>query len=203
MHTSSLEHMKRLAEQYLRADQQLLILDVGSFDVNGSYKSIFDQPNWQYKGLDLSPGPNVDIVLSSPYHFPLKCDIVDVVVSGQAFEHIEFFWFTWMELVRVLKPGGLAFLIAPSRGSEHRYPQDCWRFYPDGYRALAKYCAMDLLEVGTDWEPHSAPDSSQWGDTVGVFRKPRYDRFTGLVRHLSERVVQKLSYWLVNLRRDA
>ena len=63
------------------------------------------------------------------------------------------------------------FLIAPSRGPEHRYPVDCWRFYPDGFHALAKLGRLELLEVGTDWEPHPEPDSAPWGDTVGVFRK--------------------------------
>lgn len=50
-------------------------------------------------------------------------------------------------------------------------PTDCWRFYPDGFRALAKYSESELLEVSTDWLPSEDTDSSQWGDTVGVFRK--------------------------------
>jgi SAM-dependent methyltransferase len=192
MHTSSFENMQRLAEKYLSAERQLLILDVGSCDVNGSYKPIFNRPNWRYKGLDMSPGPNVDIVLSSPYKFPLKANSVDVIVSGQSFEHIEFFWLTWQELVRVLKSAGLVFLIAPSRGPEHRYPHDCWRFYPDGFRALAKYCALELMEVRTDWEPHPALDSAQWGDTVGVFRKPKYSHITRLTRRFDEQVLRRL-----------
>src|ERR1700758_690440 len=78
-------------------------------------------------------------------------------------------------MCRIVRPGGLIFLIAPSRGPEHRYPVDCWRFYPDGYRALARFGGMTLSEVSTDWEPHLAPDSAMWGDTVGVFEKPRAD----------------------------
>jgi hypothetical protein len=95
-------------------------------------------------------------------------------------------------MVRVLKPNGQIFLIAPSRGYEHRYPVDCWRFYPDSYRALAKYGCLDLFEVHTDWKPHAAEDSAQWGDTVGVFRKPALG--------FCETVVQKcrhaISAWL-------
>ena len=75
---------------------------------------------------------------------------MDVIISGQAFEHIEFFLLTWLGMVRVLKPRGLVFLIAPSRGPEHRFAVDCWRFYPDGYRALAKYGGLELVEVSTD-----------------------------------------------------
>ena len=171
MHLSSLEHMQDLANRYLVNASSVKILDIGSYDVNGSYKPIFDHSNHSYLGVDLADGPNVDIVLKSPYQFPLAKNSFDVVISGQAFEHIEFFWLTWLEMLRVLKPGGLVFLIAPSRGPEHRYPQDCWRFYPDGFRALAKFGNCELLEITTDWEPHADPGSSSWGDTVGVFKK--------------------------------
>lgn len=193
MHASSYQHMSHLVEAYFSHRDSLNILDLGSYDVNGSYRPLFKHPNWHYRGMDLSPGPNVDIVLSSPYRFPISTYNMDLIISGQAFEHIEFFWLTWLEMVRVLKPGGTIFLIAPSRGPEHRYPVDCWRFYPDGFAALAKYGALELIEVRTDWEPHPEPDSAPWGDTVGVFVKPRrnytarlYERFQYTLRRFLE-----------------
>src|SRR5947208_731921 len=122
MHTSSYEHMADLVARHLPAGQPLRILDIGSYDVNGSYKPLFAQPGWQYVGVDLSPGPNVDVVLSSPYQLPMATGEADLVISGQAFEHVEYFWLSWLEMARILKPGGQIFLIAPSRGQEHRYP---------------------------------------------------------------------------------
>ena len=165
--------MQRLVSTYLDRAHPLAVIDIGSYDVNGSYRTLFDAPDWRYTGVDLEAGPGVDVVLSSPYRLPFASRSVDVVISGQAFEHVEYFWMTWLEMIRVLKPGGLIFLIAPSRGPEHRYPQDCWRFYPDGYRALAKFGRCELVEVGTDWQPHADPGSAPWGDTVGVFRGTR------------------------------
>lgn len=173
MHASSYEHMQILVDKYLDSNQKLLVADIGSYDVNGSYRTLFGRPAWQYLGIDLNAGPGVDIVLTSPYKIPLRADAVDLVISGQAFEHVEYFWQTWLEMLRIAKSGALVFLIAPSRGPEHKYPQDCWRFYPDGFRALAKLGGCEVLDVHTDWEPHSDPGSSHWGDTVGVFRKNR------------------------------
>lgn len=170
MHNSSYQHMQRLVSTYLTPGQAIHALDIGAYDVNGSYRTLFGQPLWRYTGVDLERGPGVDVVLESPYRLPFASGSIDVIVSGQAFEHIEYFWMTWLEMQRVLRVGGLVFLIAPSRGPEHRYPQDCWRFYPDGYRALAKVGDFELLEVQTDWEPHEDPGSAPWGDTVGVFR---------------------------------
>ena len=188
MHLSSLEHVERLVAKYLANRPSLNVIDIGSYDVNGSYKQFFQQPGWRYTGVDLAAGPNVDVVLSSPYRLPLPSHSADVIVSGQAFEHIEFFWLTWLEMSRVLKPGGMIFLLAPSRGYEHRYPQDCWRFYPDAYRALASYGGLQLLEVTTDWEPHRDPDSAPWGDTVGVFLQPAMSWATRMRRRLMQRI---------------
>lgn len=193
MHQSSLGHVERLVQTYLTGRQDLEIIDIGSYDVNGSYKPFFDRPGWRYRGVDLTAGPNVDIVLTSPYRLPVASHSVDVIVSGQAFEHIEFFWLTWLEMVRVLKPGGLIFLLAPSRGPEHRYPQDCWRYYPDGFRALAAWGALTLREVSTDWEPHPSPDSAAWGDTVGVFEQP----VMSLTTRWRRRLMQALRYWVL------
>jgi hypothetical protein len=42
------------------------VLDVGSYDVNGSYRHLFDKSKYHYTGLDMEEGPNVDIVLNNP-----------------------------------------------------------------------------------------------------------------------------------------
>jgi len=183
MHPSSYRHMTHAVETYLgdQAGKPLLVIDIGAYDVNASYRPLFDKPSWTYRGVDIAAGPNVDVVLQSVYELPFETDSIDVIVSGQTFEHVEFFWLTWMEMVRVLKPGGHIILIAPSRGPEHRYPVDCWRFYPDGFRALGKLGKLEVLEVHTSFLPvkpgfwfrlRNRARRDLWGDTVGVFRKP-------------------------------
>ena len=176
MHLSSFEKMKFFREKYLSSKENLglKILDLGSTDIFGCYRPIFDKENWQYTGVDLAPGKNVDIVLSDPYNWlELKTGSFDVFISGQTFEHIEYFWVTILEIERVLKPGGLCCILAPSGGPEHRYPLDCWRFYPDGFNALARYANLDVLEVGTDWESRGYEDDSDiWADTFLIAKKP-------------------------------
>ncbi len=178
MHQSSYEKMRGFAERYLvdLHDNRLSIVDLGSQDVNGSYRLLFERPGWHYQGLDLEPGRNVDQVLAQPYHWTdIPSASVDVCVSGQALEHIPFFWLVALEVARVLKPGGLCCLIAPSGGYEHRYPVDCWRFYTDGMIALAHYARLEVVEAYTDWNPHAdyADDSAAWKDSVLIARKPR------------------------------
>ena len=198
MHKSSFDKMLAFKNKYLDAsmDQPIVILDLGSLDVNGSYKEIFDQPDWCYRGIDMAPGKNVDIVLQNPYHWKeIASNSADVIISGQAFEHIEFFWISMIEIARVLKPGGLCCIIAPSGGYEHKYPVDCWRFYPDGFSALARFARLKVIEVATQWEVDDRYDarSNSWRDSVLVGRKYRLSWFLEIRqriwRHLMHRVL--------------
>ncbi len=175
MHQSSYDLMQRFRRQYLegRENERLRIVDYGSLDVNGSFRPLFDAPAWNYIGMDREAGQNVDVVVTEPYRWSaFGTRSIDVLVSGQALEHTELFWRTMDEIDRILKPGGLCCLVAPSSGPEHRYPVDCWRFYPDGLRALALYAGFEPLEVETRWEDADYADSSNlWHDSVLVARK--------------------------------
>ena len=133
-------------------------------------------------GVDIKPGRNVDVVMPKPYSIPLARNSTDVIFSGQAFEHIPFFWVSILELARILRPGGYLFMTVPSRGHVHDV-YDCWRYYPDGMRALAAFSGLEIIEARTDFPPTLAGQrrhdyqqvgrtTSYWGDTVGVFRKP-------------------------------
>lgn len=135
MHPQSFDLMKRFVDKYLNPDKQLEILDIGSYDVNGSYKKLFQNPKWKYYGLDMVEGPNVDIVSKSAYEFGLNKHF-DVVISGNCLEHVEAPWKWIKEVYNVTKQGGLVCIITPFSIGEHRYPKDCWRILPDGYRYL-------------------------------------------------------------------
>ncbi len=198
MHASSFAHMQNFKEKYLSklTSDELTIFDLGSMDVNGTYREIFDNPAWHYRGLDLAEGKNVDIVLKNTYSWKeIKTDSVDVLISGQAFEHMEFFWITMLEVARVLKPGGLCCIIAPSSGFEHRYPVDCWRFYSDGFSALARFARLKVLEVFSRNKkgPKDNDEKDLWKDTVMICRKYRLPFFYAL----RQRIWRKLMHWVL------
>jgi hypothetical protein len=50
MHASSYDRMAEFCHDYLaaRKDEPLTIVDLGSCDYNGSYRSIFAQKPWRY-----------------------------------------------------------------------------------------------------------------------------------------------------------
>lgn len=198
MHLSSLINMERFRDQYLgeHLNKKLEIIDLGSTEIGACYRPIFEKPGWNYVGVDLQPGPNVSLVLKKPYDWQeIPAASVDLLISGQVLEHVEYFWLTALEVSRVLKPGGIACLIAPSSGPEHRYPVDCWRFYPDGMRAFAKVARLHCVEVYTNWENSGDPGSDFWHDTVLVVRKP----LRSPMKALAVRVLQSLQRRVMSL----
>lgn len=137
MHKEALEAM---AELLKRAPiQHNRVLDVGSLDLNGSYRRLIEERGDEYTGLDLVPGKNVDLVSSDPYHYPIPDDYFDVVISGSTMEHVEYPWLWVPELVRVIRPGGLLCIVTHWCYYVHRHPVDCWRTLPDGMRAVFKW----------------------------------------------------------------
>jgi Glycosyl transferase family 2/Methyltransferase domain len=169
MHASSLENMWQCYWRYvaggpLEQRTETIVLDVGGADVNGTYREVFANPPFRYRVADIAAGPGIDIVLSDPYRIPLSERSVDIVISGQAMEHIEFFWRTFEEMVRIVRADGFIFLILPSAGPIHRYPVDCYRFFPDAYDALAKHAGCTRVD---SWLDERGP----WCDLVGVFSR--------------------------------
>ncbi len=149
--------MKWFVETYaetISKKDKIKVLDVGSYDVNGSYKHLFAGDKYDYCGLDIEAGKNVDLILPSAYDWSgIETDAYDVVISGQALEHIEFFWITMAEMTRVLKKDGLICIIVPNGFGEHRYPVDCYRFFTDGMIALARYVSLEPLHAHTNCAP--------------------------------------------------
>jgi len=175
MHESSYRRMAEFGAlvKTRYGGREIRVLDVGSQEINGTYKEIFSFEGVEYVGLDAEAGPNVDLVPRDPYQWTeLEDDSFDVIVSGQALEHVEFPWLTMEQIALKLKPGGLVCLIAPSRGREHRYAVDCYRYLPDGMRALAKWSGLTVLDIGLVEKTRRFKDGSQkWGDCHCIMTK--------------------------------
>jgi SAM-dependent methyltransferase len=186
-------------ETYLKKKRHYDVLDFGSHSGTEGAWTHRDQLaayNVTYTGVDIMPGPNVDVVMAKPYRLPFKSNSFDLIVSGATFEHIPFLFTSFLEISRVLRPTGLIFFVAPSRGHAHFNP-DPWRFYPDSMRSLAAHSRMHLKEAHTDFPPR-IPDSERhdyqqidttnayWGDTVGVFQKPKhYSKTIAVIREIN------------------
>lgn len=93
------------------------VLDVGCMDINGNNRYLFESFN--YLGIDLGKGKNVDVVC--PGHFFKTDKKFDVVISTECFEHDKFWKQTIINIVEnLLRPGGMfIFSCATTGRAEH------------------------------------------------------------------------------------
>lgn len=153
MHDNSYQLCKNFALGLLtHRPGPLTIADVGSFDINGTYRPLFDRTGWRYVGFDIQSGPNVDVVLRSLDGWELDPSHVggfDVVVSGQCVEHVAAPWRWIKDVARLLRPGGLLWISAPNTEVFHEHPIDAWRIWPDGMRALLAEADFEVISCET------------------------------------------------------
>jgi hypothetical protein len=176
MHHSAYLNAEKFYHKYCENNiENKKILDVGSYEVNGTMKPIFEKG--QYIGLDMEEGPNVDIVGVS-HEIPFEKDEFDIIISSSCFEHDDMFWISYQEMCRVLKPGGYMYIQAPSNGPYHGWPGDNWRFYIDSWKALEKWgkklgYEIELIEHYIDEvTPHGPSEGFRiWDDSVAIYRK--------------------------------
>lgn len=128
-------------------------LEVGSYDVNGSVRSLFTGP---YIGVDMQAGPGVDRVAVAA-DLPFADSEFGVVISTEMLEHDFRPWLSIAEMARVLRPGGT--LIVTARGYDtrgcfpvHDYPQDLWRFSTGAFKELFDAAGVDPVTVIDDPE---------------------------------------------------
>lgn len=76
------------------------LLDVGCRDAR--LKQYLD-PRIRYTGLDLSPGPGVDVVCDVEEGMPFRDRAFDAVVALDVLEHTDDIWFVFAELARTAR----------------------------------------------------------------------------------------------------
>jgi SAM-dependent methyltransferase len=169
MHITAEQNARRFFDTYVN-NKNGDFLEIGSYLSSFNIRSL--APNGSnYVGVDLGVGPGVDIVLTDPYILPFDDNSFDFVISSSCFEHSEFFWLTYMEVMRVLKPSGLFYLNVPSNGDFHRFPVDCWRFFPDSGNALSNWSRRNGMNTAVIEQYTSGKGNDIWCDYVSIFIK--------------------------------
>lgn len=173
MHYTAEQNSRRFFKTYIDPIKHpIRILEIGS-QIGGFNIRSLSPLNAEYVGLDIALAPGVDVVLEDEYIFPFEDNSFDFIISSSCFEHIDLFWVSFLEILRVLKPNGLFYLNAPSTGDFHRYPIDSWRFYPDSGHSLTKWANRNNINCGVLECYTSDKENDIWADYVSIFIKDK------------------------------
>jgi SAM-dependent methyltransferase len=152
MHATSFNEMGSVLRRYLDAytDRKLKVIDVGSKKIghDHTYRELMPH-TWEYIGVDIEAGENVDVILQDPYRLPMPDNSVNIAISGQCLEHTSKPWVLVKEFWRVLDPGGHCLITAPAKMHLHSYPHDYWRFTPEGLKSLMADAGFRVKETYT------------------------------------------------------
>lgn len=123
------------------------IMEVGAYDVNGSVRPIIEllEPR-EYIGIDMVPGPGVDIVCRAEQLVEkFGRDSFDVVISCTTLEHIKNWRSTISNMKNICKPDGLLIMVVPSVWPFHAFPHDYWRYSGEDIRQIFADCTILTL----------------------------------------------------------
>jgi len=111
-HYQQLFFIDQIKNKLLKGRDSYNILEIGSFDVNGSVRKIF--PNSKFTGYDLIPGPNVDIVYDGKDI--VSNELYDISISSECFEHNPYYKENFHQMISLTKPSGLVIITCATTG---------------------------------------------------------------------------------------
>jgi len=134
------------------------VLEIGSLDINGSVRGFFT--DCHYVGLDVGAGKSVDVVCPGQ-DFGEKAGGFDVVISCECLEHNPQWGETWLNMLRLMNPGGLMVMTCATAGRRQHGTSE---FSPDSsplttsagqdyYRNLVKE-DFEAIVVHSGWFAH-------------------------------------------------
>jgi SAM-dependent methyltransferase len=172
---------------YVRHVFEKRVLEVGSFDVNGSVRPFVEslRPAW-YLGVDQTPGPGVDQVVNcEQLTREVGCAVWDLVISTEMLEHVEDWRRCLWELAAAVVPGGYLLVTTRSPGFPyHAFPVDNHRFTHQQMHCILAALKLETLALEDDPEPgvlvfarkplsdpYVAPDALKFLDAESVVRQ--------------------------------
>jgi SAM-dependent methyltransferase len=112
-HYQEIEFVRRVKQVFPEYFQRKRILEIGSWDTNGTVRNFFE--DCDYTGVDVASGPGVDLVgLGNEVDLPTRS--FDLVISCECFEHNPYWAETFANMIRMLKKGGLCLVTCASTG---------------------------------------------------------------------------------------
>ena len=116
------------------------VLEVGSCIVNGSLRSVFQDPGCEWIGIDQQAGPGVDVVgrwgqvAAEWKRQPGPRNLFDLAVCTETIEHCTSPEFCVRRMIDWLCAGGWLIVTTPGKDFPvHSFPRDYWRILPDAF----------------------------------------------------------------------
>ena len=146
------------------------VLEVGSYDVNGTCRGFIASKGLDYLGVDIQAGPGVDLVCDmgaepAAVQAAIGAKKFDLIVCMNVLEHTYEPIRVLDNMRRLMAPGGHLVVVTPLVWDLHNWPADYYRLNPDFYR---RYASTSGLEVVPDSFVLSVRDTRKFYSDTSV-----------------------------------
>jgi len=186
-HQAQFDFMEKVRGAFPQHFRSRRVLEIGSLDINGSVRRFFDR--CEYVGLDVAPGPGVDVVCAGQAYAAPGASF-DVVLSCEAMEHNPHWIETMRNMVRLCRPDGLIIMTCATTGRDEHgttrsQPSDSPLTVGIGWEYYRNLTAQDIVAAGvtkglgfsaffTNWHSHDLYMlGAKAGISVGELRAVR------------------------------
>jgi SAM-dependent methyltransferase len=177
------------------------VLDVGSGDINGNNRFLFN--NCIYQGNDVISAPNVTVV-SKTKDLTFPDNTFDTIISTECFEHDPEYNESFKKIYKMLKPGGLfCFTCAstnrPEHGTRRTSPRDSYgtrgglEDMVDYYKNLTIKDVNEVLDLNSSFSVWNSYYNSTMCDLYFVGIKTSTDNKIASLPHYNEHDVTSTS----------
>jgi SAM-dependent methyltransferase len=122
-------------------------LDVGCG--HKPYEKSFFSGAEEYVGMDYLTDRSSPDIVGSATDIPLPDESFDTIVCTEVLEHVPDPTKVFLEMHRVLRPGGHLILSTPMYWPRHEAPYDYFRYPYDGMLSLVKNSGLELVRLYT------------------------------------------------------
>jgi SAM-dependent methyltransferase len=182
-HPEQAEFFRYVKAAYPSAFRGVRVLEIGSLDINGSVREVFE--GCDYTGVDLQLGPGVDLAVQGQLlEFPTGH--FDTVISAECLEHNPYWRETLANMMRMTREGGTVLMSCATTG---RLEHGTTRTNPDAspFTTAARWdYYRNLTARDVEGAVHLAGWLSDWGFWTNFITRDLY--FTGLRRGGADRL---------------
>lgn len=168
MHKEQRDFVTSVRNKFPSFFSRKMVLEIGSLNVNGSIRDLFD--GCCYIGVDVEIGPGVDLATQGQ-HLKFRDGLFDTVISCECFEHNPYWRETFKNMIRM--SSGLVVMTCASEGRpEHGTTRTTagespftaeWNYYQNLVEedfSFVDFSVFDKYEFSTNEKSH---DLYFWG----------------------------------------
>lgn len=163
------------------------MIEIGSRARSGnSYRHLFEGLK-NYTGLDITDGPNVDVVGDAHRLSKVAKTKFDFAFSVSVFEHLIMPWVAAYELSLVMKIGGYGYIQSHPAWPLHEVPWDFFRFSEHAWHGLFNsYTGFEIVDCGYQLPAMIAGRTLGGPSVQGLDRQETYLLSGCLIKKTSE-----------------